>query len=127
MSKFKYKMIIKGSRENISKFSVDLVKIGYSTSQAFNTDGSVTVPSDRFCLGINNYSDVGIALIIDERGRKSDYKFNVDTHWEYKAALAIASIREGDTRLYTGEWVKCIKHDAGLKIGQYYELSLIHI
>lgn len=95
---FKYSLNILGSREDRSKFTKELEKLGYKRSPTFQGSydkGMLRVGKRKEHGGIekDHYGEVSTTFYGDS---SRDYVFNISFSQDYNIALAIASLRDDD-------------------------------
>jgi hypothetical protein len=118
---FKHSLGCLGNLGNLNRIEKDLRALGYTNASSENYSRG----TDFIAIGppTNNSSSMVkngnfLFYMRNSDNKKSnirEYEFNIDNEWEYKAALAIASI-VNDNEFHVGEWVKstrdyCTTHE----------------
>jgi len=116
MKNFKYKITVSGSKENLSKFWSELLRMGYSSGRnEFNGENNYTITVnyanyDRKIIkpGLINYFSNPYSDWVKNPEYCIDYSFQINNQNEFDAALAIAAITN-DLNYNIGEIILAIK------------------
>jgi len=112
--KFKHKLLLSGTEENINKFCRELVKMGYSPSGCFSNEGVLTCNYHADLRVATNHLYLGYEISYIDRTTNlptNDYcSLNLNNTNEYSAAMAIASIVDAE-EFSKGEILYTVKDD----------------
>lgn len=96
---FKHAIEVNASSNTVKEFQKEIVNLGYKEGARItgNDYGNGTY--------LRTYTDMTIYDLSDKsHSHANPSKFQIEEKWQYEAALAIASIREGD-KFHVGEWI----------------------